>query len=214
MRLNEIYIKRRPNKVTYSEKELELFKKIKALEAKDLSAFENNSNGEVTPNSYRMFESLVNQLKKEREEEALSGTDEYWILVDTENGIKIKEQVPFDPARTYKNKEELNKDFISLHDFLSESIYVGRYFRRTKPLDNDRNFMIENGNYLVLYKNNNNMIALENSKEEKEYVIITSKYIEDDNFEFYGEYTEEYKDIEALTIDITKKINSKQKKTL
>lgn len=213
MRLNEIYIKRGPNKVIYSEKELELFNKIETLKTKDLSDFENKSNGEVTPNSYRMLESLANQLKKEREEEALLGTDAFWILMDNENEIRIKGKVSCNLEKTYKNKEEFNKDFISLHDFLSESTYVGRYFRRTKSINNDRTFMIENGKYLVLYKNNNIMILLNDIKEENEYVIVTKKYLEDGNYEFYGEINEEYRDIEALTIDITKRVN-KQRKTL
>jgi hypothetical protein len=59
------------------------------------------------------------------------------------------------------------------------------------------------------------MIALNDAKnKERRYFIITPKYIEDGNFEFYGEVNDEYRDVEELTMDITKEINKKQIKYL
>ena len=178
-----IFIKKMPEVIIYSEKENELFEKIEALKTKDLSQIENDSNGEVTRGLYRSLKALEFQLKKEKMEKVYSEVSQFWIL----------------------DENESNDEFISLHDFLEQAEYVGKTFIRTEALGTDNRYMSELENVLALYKLGNIIITVDSSAIfEKKYRIISPKYLEDNKYEFVGNYNGEYKDKDSLYNAISK----------
>lgn len=89
-----------------------------------------------------------------------SGCDEFWISVVDEKGITMIEQSLLNTTKKYENKNELDKSFTRLTDFLDQSRYVGRFFRRTKPVnENDKSHMYKDNSTLVLFATDKSMLV-------------------------------------------------------
>ena len=127
----------------------------------------------------------------------------------------------------YIDKETMERDYISLIDFLQQAKFIGRKFYRTKSIisasvyeaiaymeDNDyeNNEITE---YIVLYATENlfliKSIHQHGEKYFTNYEIVDERYIKDNNYKFYGEVHNEYKDKNSLYIDILKEIIEYQK---
>lgn len=135
-----------------------------------------------------------------------SGCSDFWISYIDNNGINLTCKSSLDifkSQRQFKNKQELDKYFIKLLDFLDNSRYIGRYFKRTCPIKGrDRSYMWENNCCLVLYATDNLMLV----KYYDSFEMISPLYLKDGNFTFYGEYTDEYNDKPFVYQSIFKQI--------
>lgn len=151
---------------------------------------------QIAENAYR--------LSKEKGLVDYSGCDAFWLVDETEildgQGITLVEQDTSGCLKeTFKNYDELSKKFIDLKEFLGEANYVGRYFKRTGPIEGrNRSFMVEDKSALVLFATESLMLIQFDSFGEKEYKMLSPKYFEDGNYEYYGEVHEEFNDKEAV----------------
>jgi hypothetical protein len=129
-----------------------------------------------------------------------SWTDDFWHLRKTADGYKMRTIESSYTNRDYKSFKKLNVDFISLSEFLEKAEYVGRYFKRTKPIGRDKSYMQEDRSIFLLYLYDN--VAIYRIIEEdifsgddyEEYKVLSCRYLEDGNYEFYGDYIESFND--------------------
>ena len=132
-----------------------------------------------------------------------SWTMKFWALSKKDKGYSLRAYVnkKVVAQRDYESLEELNVDFISLSDFLQKAEYVGRYFKRTKSTsDGIMTYLMENKHCFLLYMYNNVAICREifdnffTGERVERYIILSSKYFEDGNYSFYGDYIESFND--------------------
>ena len=131
-----------------------------------------------------------------------SWIDEFWHLEKEDNGysLRVYDNKEVDAERNYESLEELNVDFISLSDFLEKAEYVGRYFKRTKPIGGDKSFMQEDRSIFLLYLYDNVAIYriiekdIFSGDDYEEYKILSCRYLEDGNYDFYGDCIESFND--------------------
>jgi hypothetical protein len=131
-----------------------------------------------------------------------SWTMKFWALSKKDKGYSLRAYVNKREVaqRDYESLEELNVDFISLSEFLEKAEYVGRYFKRTKPIGRDKSYMQEDRSIFLLYLYDN--VAIYRIIEEdifsgddyEEYKVLSCRYLEDGNYEFYGDYIESFND--------------------
>ena len=145
------------------------------------------------------------------------GCDEFWIALVEDNGINMV-SLPHLSSEDNKevfftDKEELDNTYISLMDFLVNGEYIGKQFRRTKvTADGYRDYMdhYKTNDCLALYKYGDTVICRISfnyfGTKPVEYEIIDGSYLEDGNYEFCGEYTDEYKDKTKLYREITQQL--------
>lgn len=132
---------------------------------------------------------------------SLEHTNDFWHL---RSGSSL-ELTCLDTKRIYSNEEELTKDFISLEDYLKESIPLGYQFQRTKPIidiDGDKDYKYTRFNgyneYIALYNYDGIILAYQvnpyfddyNYYEESgyhKYTIIPAFYVKDGNYSLSGE---------------------------
>ena len=132
----------------------------------------------------------LKKLKNNEGKDDYSGCRSFWVPFVDENGITMVEQTKYHVApslkRCYKNKEVANKSFTKLIDFLDNSRYVGRYFKRTSPIlnSNDKSYTVEDEKTLVLYANDDLMLIknISNYSEEESFEMISPLYFKDNNF--------------------------------
>jgi hypothetical protein len=109
--------------------------------------------------------------------------------------------------KTYSDEIQLNKAFIKLTDFLDESNYIGRYFKRTALIDNQGfNYLLKDNKILILYATKNIILTKYKDIFKEEFQILPPHFFEDGNFEFYGEYNDEYSNKKLLYKSIVKQI--------
>ena len=122
----------------------------------------------------------------------LGGLSKFWHLKE-DNGEFVLSCDDF--VKRYKGMDEVNKDFISLEEFLKGAKYIGYQFQRTeaiKDLDDefDSNYTRFNGYsvYVALYENDGVILAYHmNSRfEQYDYVVIPRFYTKDGKYEFLG----------------------------
>ena len=131
---------------------------------------------------------------------SLEHTDAFWHLKESSS----LELTCLDTTRIYSNEEELTKDFISLEDYLKESISLGYQFQRTEPIidsDNDKDYKYTRLNgyneYIALYNYDGIILAYQinpyfddyNYYEETgyhKYTIIPKFYTQDKHFSLSG----------------------------
>ena len=156
----------------------------------------------------------VRRLSKQKGAVDYSGCENFWIAKEqTGQKITLVEQgSAISLTEEFDNIEALEEKFIDLHEFLDEAKYVGKFFRRTKSIEGDTGYM--QGDVLVLFATDSNMLAMETSFGTRKYKMIKPKYFIDGNFEFYGSVNPEFDNKEDLIKDINKQINNSNDKTL
>jgi len=151
----------------------------------------------------------------------------YFWQLSTQDGstINMTRCEPYigNPTVKYCSIEKLNRDYIKLSDFLEKAIFVGRSFRRTKPIidiyekqDNtytDDSFAsIINTQYIVLYAMQDLfLIKRKDAIHEDEYGLIDSRYTLDGNYEFFGPVYEEYNNKNRVYSEILEQISKYNK---
>ena len=136
-----------------------------------------------------------------------SHMNNYWLSFVDSNDINM---LAWDciSASLYKckNKEELDKNFMKLTDFLEKAEYIGKYFKRTRPkyykstglinTKGDIGYMKEDSRHLALFKLGNKLLIRTKDlyHEEFEINIIDPRYLDDGNYTFYGNFNKEFED--------------------
>lgn len=127
---------------------------------------------------------------------------------DTDDEIKIL---------SFSSKEELEKEFTSLYDFLNIATFVGKFFYRTTPIFYnsivDKSYIYNEKTikylprYIILYATQDLFLAKEiDNKFNEIYVLIDSRYTLDGNYAFYGKVFDEYKDKNKVYCEILEQI--------
>ena len=149
-----------------------------------------------------------------------SYTGDFWVSIINNNSIELIYQDPFsDIRKTFSSKQELEKSFTRLVDFLDKAKYIGRYFKRTSPINDgdhhDFGYTKEDNQVFGLYILGNRLLIKENLFGEYVYAFVSPRYLEDGNYTFYGEQDNSYNDKVAIYKAIHHQIvikNEKMKK--
>lgn len=201
----EIYIKNGPD-IFYMDNQYK--EMIKQMEI-------NSIDGMLAPYE----EEYLNNMKIIKEAEGskdYSYCDEFWISTVEENGINMS-TCPYYSSedieeRFFTDKKELDRHFTRLMGFLNNAEYVGKYFKRTASIGKDKSYMDSDNECLVLYSDGKRMLVLEKiANFEPKFEMLRPRYIEDGNYEFYGEYTDKYKDKVSLYKAISNQLISRKK---
>lgn len=153
----------------------------------------------------------LNKKEKGLEEDLYdySNMDSFWVSRFYENRFAMVECHDRLTTMEYPNENELSKDFSTLIYFLTNSQFIGREFRRTKPLKiGDRlctSFMENSENIIALYASLDLIIA----KQADKFVIIEGRFLVDGNYEFLGEIHNEYRDRRMVYGQIQQQVLSK-----
>lgn len=168
---------------------------------------------------FRYFRDLVrDSVTVERKD--YSGCDSFWISIVEDDCIRMVEmERPYATEKVFETKEDLNKEFIRLRVFLEQAEYIGRYFKRTKPCAEgplaDRSYT-HDSNSLALYATDSILLIQSETPyfKDKKFEIISSKYLEDSNYEFIGKVNNEFRDKPELYQAILRQLTDKPRKTL
>ncbi len=212
----EIYIKTKPDIIIPDKK------KIKEIEEKlyDIS-FEEAHNGSTT-NTIREKHKLE-MLKEELETIRTDYKDmqTFHVLGINENyiGMTCFDRLGEKKERAYQNIGQINKTYIRLCDFINEAEYIGKTFKRTKPISEnniqDSSYMTTTDDFSikVLYKTDEVML-IEYSynfykKKISELEIMEKKYFIDNNYEFIGEKDNRYINKKELYLKLLDQFNQR-----
>lgn len=171
------------------------------------------------------LQDLKDQVQSFRGQLDYSGTNSFWQIFTADGQSYIMfECQKFDIAqKEYNSIRELNKHFIKLSDFFKESTFVGKEFKRTKPIKlkdgrNDRSYMHDfkgHPQIIILYATKDLFLArrIEKSKifGEDSYILINSRYTLDGNYEFFGPEYIEYRDKDKVYREILKEVSNYNK---
>lgn len=172
---------------------------------------------------FEIFNSLLDNLKKKHTD--YSGTTSFWQLFTNDGSSIMMKACRSLLKKYYYTKESMEQDFIKLTDFLEYATFVGREFKRTKPvvIDNniryskykeDKSYMgnVDSFKYIVLYATQELFLIKRICNGKEEYGLINSKYTLDGNYVFFGEVYEEYKDKEKVYSEVFKQVTEENKK--
>ena len=198
----------------------EIFDEKKAKEIAD-QADRDMKNSETLSNS-QFFNNMIQNLYRLGQSKGqvdYSGCNTFWVVDETEpsygQGITLVEKDNASLKKSFKNIDELNEKFMDLREFLDDANYIGRYFKRTAKIDGrDISFMEEDNSTLVLFATDNQMLIQTNDSSGKEFKMLSSRYFEDGNFEYYGEQHDEYNDKEAVFHAIEKQLTKGRRNML
>lgn len=148
------------------------------------------------------------------------GTDSFWkMFTDGETFEMLECRQPY-LKKSYSSFDELNKNFIRLSDFLKIAKFVGREFKRNKPIkdyageDDNRYCLLKNDGtkYVVLYATQELFLIKWINNLFDEYALIKSRYTSDGNYEFFGPVHEEYRDTKKVYSEIFNQVSEQMKK--
>lgn len=128
------------------------------------------------------------------------GCDKFWVSIIHEEGILMVQHdyLKAQAKKLYRDEEHLSQRFISLREFLRDAEYVGKYFRRTEPIDDcnkeDTTYMSKDPDNLALFKTKDAMIISTTFAGEQQFKIVDRRYLADGKYEFFGNYNDEYND--------------------
>ena len=214
----ELYLKRGPETYSSSNKVRELDDEISDIEF-DMSK-ENPDFSKA--DKLAGYQKLRNMAKSLEGKTDYSGTTDFWQL-STSDGRNINLQrceTEYNINKTYQSIQVMNKDFIKLSEFLKKAIFVGREFRRTKPVQHSSGYInksfMESGliktRYIVLYATQDLFLIRRIDKYTGDkYTLINSLYTLDGNYEFFGPVYREYKDINKVYYEILEQVTSNHK---
>ena len=205
----EIFLKIKPDLESLGD----VFRKmIKKENYVDLSEYDEEDDfKEKDEKYYEDLERLHNLVEKKLP--TWYGCDNFWMSVAYKEGILMVKHnyLKAEAKKLFRNKEHVEQKFISLGDFLKDAEYVGRYFRRTEPIENctqeDMSYMSKDCDYLALFKTKDAMIISRIFAGEPQYKVVDKRYLEDGKYEFFGPYNEEFNDKAALYQDIYKQLH-------
>lgn len=217
----EIYLKRGPEIYDPSDQISKLNAEIKEIEF-DMSK-ENPDFSRASRISN--LQDLKDQAQSFKGQLDYSGTNSFWqvFTADGQNYI-MRECQKFDiTQKDYNSIRELSKYFIKLSDFLKESTFVGREFKRTKPIKlkdgrSDRSYMNEFKSapqIVVLYATKDLFLAIQIEKSQifggDRYILINSRYTLDGNYKFFGPEYIGYQDKDKVYREILEQVSGYNK---
>lgn len=152
--------------------------------------------------------------------------DEFYVLIT--NGVDFqlessKHHLNESDYRIYHDKSQMTREFTSLIDFLNTATFVGRKFRRLKPIVTDgiKDYSYTDlqlkldGEVIVLYAMQDLFLVKDMSKMfGTRYELIRSKYTLDNNYEFYGKVYNEYADMGQVYKEISIQLSKEKTKKL
>lgn len=161
------------------------------------------------------IENLNKKKDKKNNKYDYSGLSDFWFLYYDGDEFILTPNANFTKTN-YTTEKTLNNDFIKLSEFLKRSKFVGREFKRTKPLPNDNSFCqtVNDGvKHIILYAMNELFLARRTGfiGHPDAYILINKKYIEDGNYTFFGPIHNEYNDPIKIYNDIREQLKSTNK---
>lgn len=215
----EIYLKRAPKVNNYSQLIEETKDTIFDIEF-DISKEKPDFSKSKSLDEYRH---QLNRIQHNHNQLDYSENIYFWQL-STEDGQTISLTIctPYIGNKNivYHSIERMNQDYIKLSEFLEKATFVGRKFRRTKPIINtdgeedltytkDSLATVINTQYIVLYATQELfLIKRIDMMHKDEYSLIVSKYTLDGNYEFFGPVYEEYKDKNKVYTEILEQVSN------
>jgi len=208
----EIYLKKGPtvfNQEYNLNARIDDLKFVLSKENPDLSLFE----------TLEFYEELKEEVQGKADVIDYSGTEFFWQAFNDNNGVLVTCAMASCLDKVYKSMAEMERDFIKLSDFLDKAIFVGRNFRRTKPIVFQTGkvanmYMSETDEYyhVVLYAMQDLFLVKKYSKIGEEYQLINSQCTMDGNYEFYGEVFNQYADKDMVYREILEQVEHKGRK--
>jgi len=140
----------------------------------------------------------------------------YMIDSINDNAIELKSMntvVQRHDTKCYNNVNAVLDDFFGLSEMLSQGEFIGRQFKRNKETVDGDDSYTTNNNVVALYCHKNVILAITDGT----YSLIPSRYVNDNNFFFYGVGHDEYRDTHKVFQEVKSQINEleeKNKKTI
>lgn len=197
----DIYIKRGPKKLPPKPKVTSLDKKISEIEF-------GMSKEDPDFNQLGFLEFLKQardntQIDNDEDRYDYSGTDVFWQLY-TEDGKNIQlyaEIGPFEEVKNFTSKEDLDKQFIRLVDFMKNAEFIGKETLSKSALGPPLKYIVLFGTKdLLLVKGPNVVTGVE------EYSLVRR-----DDQKFLGPVHKEYRDISKVYSDICRQLTKRNK---
>lgn len=205
-----IYIKIRPSNGTIDDEETDQF--LESEEDNPELDFIKSELGDqfddIIAMAFERFYDLFPELNPD-----WTGCDSFWTLKETDKGITMNEHSLTGQGITkeYKSKEEISEEFISLNSFLENGKYIGRFFRRTKIANpEDKEFLPVDHNTFALYENQGVILVVRNDNGKSVFMVISRRYTQDNNYEYYGEQKPSYDNEKEMKMAITKQLTHKE----
>ena len=205
-----IYIKIRPSNGTIDDEETDQF--LESEEDNPELDFIKSELGDqfddIIAMAFERFYDLFPELNPD-----WTGCDSFWTLKETDKGITMNEHSLTGQGITkeYKSKEEISEEFISLNSFLENGKYIGRFFRRTKIANpEDKEFLPVDHNTFALYENQGVILVVRNDNGKSVFMVISRRYTQDNNYEYYGEQKTSYDNEKEMKMAITKQLTHKE----
>ena len=208
----EIYLKKGPivfNQYHNLNDKIDDLKFVLSKGNPDLSLFE----------TLEFYEELKEEVWRKDDVIDYSGTEFFWQAFNDNKGVLVTCAMASSLDKIYKSIDEMERDFIKLSDFLDKATFVGRKFRRTKPIVFQagkvaKMYMSETGEYyhVVLYAMQDLFLVKKYSKIGEEYQLINSQCTMDGNYEFYGEVFNQYADKDMVYREILEQVEHKGRK--
>ena len=182
----EIYVKNGPHAFYMSDKD-----------NKEMADLEFNSLSNDASNIEEWYLDKLKSLKDVEGKPDYSGCEDFWISYVNEDGINMVQMDPMAHithikplVRTYKNINEVKKDFTRLTDFLNDAEYIGKYFKRTasRKENGDCGYMSGELKTLCIYKKGNMMLVKTDHLGSERFEMLKPYYLDDGNYEFFGGY--------------------------
>ncbi len=146
--------------------------------------------------------------------------DKFWQAFMNNGKIVLRCCDKRNVSRVFNSVQELEMDFVKLSDFLNNATFVGRKFKRTKPIvstlgGNDLSFMSVDDDYyyIVLYAMQDLFLVKFCSSlfHKNEYRLINSRYTLDGNYEFYEQEHLSYADKDLVYQEILEQLEGQRK---
>lgn len=113
-----------------------------------------------------------------------------------------------------KINEKNSEEYMSLIDFLKEAEFIGRKFKRTKPIEYDLKYTdpVEQNYCTVLYKTEYAMLVEEVFLGKRTLKMMDKKYFEDKNYIFFEKIDKTYENTKKLYKSILEQIDKFSRK--
>lgn len=154
---------------------------------------------------------LRNKLKS-----AYSQCESFWLGKDygLDVGYKLTQQARNGAHIDFKNYASLNSEFIDLREFLETAEYVGRKIRHKEKTSESKAKGLEPDRTLLYKKDGTWIVFSKHSLLGEKYEILSMFNPENQDYEIYGEPTEEFRDQHELDAAIYKQLTDAKNKTL
>lgn len=200
-RKGNVYIKRGPEVVEFSEEQAKKLESLKKIEDK-------TTNIEIAIK-------ILEDFKKHAGEKNYSGCNDFWLGQDNGLNYILTSKQKVNGAtnqKTYENFDDMYKSFIDLREFLDEAEYVGRKFKYPEgpKKTSIKGLMNMEAERTLLYRTNDIWLIFSKSLKDggEGFEILHRSNKENFDYEFYGEPTEEFRDKIALDDAIYKKLTN------